>query len=243
VKRKILLISVFVIAALLLLSASHSLGMQAGAVFAVTPTLFTDVTTASSFKQGDMIFFDIKTNDQAVTSVKVMIKDPTGTYWWGTPDLAITWPVVFDAEGHGYTPFALQLAYGLDNMNLILPANAPVGAWTWTITLPSAATTLPLIRSGIFEVTSSAPTPTPTPTSTATSTPTSSPTLPPTPTPTLTPTATHQPTSSLPTVYLVAIIVIAVVIAIVIAVFVLKKRSHTQPPPPPPKLNSPGRTL
>jgi len=120
--------------------------------FLINAAPVTRVLVASTFRQGDMIFFDINTTDPAVTSVAVMIRDPQGSYWWGTPDLAITWPVVFDPQGNGYTPFPLQLAYGLDNMHLILPANAPLGAWNWTITLPAAATSLPLVRTGLFLV-------------------------------------------------------------------------------------------
>ncbi len=137
-----------------IVTVTDQFGASASVVggFLINAAPVTRVTTASTFRQGDMIFFDINSTDPAVTSVAVMIKDSAGTYWWGTPDLAITWPVVFDAQGRGFTPFALQLAYGLDNMHLVLPANAPLGAWNWTITLPPASTSLPLVRSGLFLV-------------------------------------------------------------------------------------------
>lgn len=129
-------------------------GASASAVggFTINAAPVTIVTTSSTFVQGDTISFTITTTDPAVTSVAVMIKDPTGVYWWGTPDLALTWNVVPEGAGKGFVPYWGQLAFGMDNMHLTLPANAPLGAWNWTITLPAASTSLPLVRTGLFTV-------------------------------------------------------------------------------------------
>jgi len=120
------------------------------AAFTVLAAPQTTITTAATFAQGDTINFDIKTTDPAAVSMGIAIKDPTGLYWWGTPAVHITWPVTLVDGVTGVVLYTNQIAFGLDNMHLTLPANAPTGSWNWTVFYASSmgATS----KTGLFTV-------------------------------------------------------------------------------------------
>jgi len=117
--------------------------------FLITAAPVTTVSTATTFAQGDTIGFTITTTDTAVNSVGVYIKDPTGVYWYGSPTTPITWFSTLASPTTAVVLFSDQLANGL---HLTLPANAPTGIWNWTVVLPPASTSLPLVRTGLFTV-------------------------------------------------------------------------------------------
>jgi prefoldin subunit 5 len=134
--------------------------------FTVNAAALTTVSTASSFAQGDIISFNITTTDPAVIAagVNVAIKDPTGVYQWGVIDAngipaagalgSVHWTVVPTTVGGtaaGNVPVSAQIG-AVGNQFLILPNNAPIGSWNWTIQYSPTSGGIGLVT-GLFTVT------------------------------------------------------------------------------------------
>jgi len=102
----------------------------------------------TSYFQGDTISFNIFTTDTITTGPTVTIKDPTGATWWTS-----TWTLT----PSGPTASVLyQDQVTLKDNQLILPADAPLGSWNWTITYIATSTSPATTKAtGLFTVAAS----------------------------------------------------------------------------------------
>lgn len=131
-------------------------------VFSIVAAPVTTISTASAYVQGDTISFTISTTDPVfLTSTpngfSIAIKDPSGNYQWGTVNSAgvpnsLTWYAAPTASGtSGVVPIQTQVtSYGNP---LVLPANAALGTWNWTIAYQPTGATSQLLATGLFTVT------------------------------------------------------------------------------------------
>jgi len=133
--------------------------------FTINAAPVTTITTAPSYMQGDIISFTIKTTDPNViaTGVVVAIKDPTGAYQWGVVDVnkipqaaalgSVVWTVTPDYVTATTGTVAVSAQVGaVGNQFLVLPSNAPIGIWNWTIAYIKTGESYPTLATGTFTV-------------------------------------------------------------------------------------------
>ncbi|TSA55714.1 hypothetical protein D4R42_05115 [bacterium] len=99
----------------------------------------------TSYYPGDTLSFNIFTTDTMTSGPTCTIRDPTGSTWWTAtwPLTAIgpTWSVLYQNQRFVFVP-------------AILPADAPLGTWNWTITYQiSSIPGVPMKTTGLFNVT------------------------------------------------------------------------------------------
>jgi trimeric autotransporter adhesin len=112
--------------------------------FTVLAAPVTTITTASSYLQGNTISFSITTTETSLTAGPIVtIKDPTGATWFASG----TWPLTGTAVKT--VLFQDQLVNGL---YMVLPANAPLGSWNWTVTYTPTSTAVATKATGLFTV-------------------------------------------------------------------------------------------
>lgn len=115
----------------------------------IRTAVMTEITPrSSSYAQGDTISFNIRTTDDNFRDVSVALFDPSGNQWW-----AITgWGVTTQADGFAIVVYQEQV--DANNNRIVLPADAPIGTWNWTITYLSDAFPAPNggRATGLFEV-------------------------------------------------------------------------------------------
>jgi len=112
--------------------------------FTVLPTPVTTVTiNAASYYRGDALSFTFVSTDSIVAGPTCTIRDPTGSIWW-----TATWtPTVVGPLTT--VPYPSQL-FGADE-HAVLPADAPLGSWNWTVTY-TPSTTIATKATGLFTV-------------------------------------------------------------------------------------------
>jgi archaellum component FlaC len=112
--------------------------------FTVTPAPVTTVAlNAVSYYQGDRISFNIFTTENNLGTITVTINDPLGATWWTTNTWTLTGAVM------------KRVLYQdqLFNANpAVLPADAPLGNWNWTVTYTPASTGTATTATGLFAV-------------------------------------------------------------------------------------------
>jgi hypothetical protein len=112
--------------------------------FTVLPTPVTTVTiNAASYYRGDALSFTFVSTDSIVAGPTCTIRDPTGSIWW-----TATWtPTVVGPLTT--VPYPSQL-FGADE-HAVLPADAPLGSWNWTVTY-TPSNNIPTKATGLFTV-------------------------------------------------------------------------------------------
>ena len=116
--------------------------------FTVLPTPVTTVApNAASYYPGDTVSFNIFTTDGFTSGPDIVIKDPTGATWW-----AATWPLT--ASGPTWSVLYQDQLFGApgDRQRALLPADAPLGSWNWTVTYTPVSTGVSTKASGLFTV-------------------------------------------------------------------------------------------
>jgi hypothetical protein len=94
--------------------------------FTIAATPVTTITLrGTSYYPGDTISFNIFTTDGFTAGPDVTIRDPTGATWWTG-----TWPLT--ASGPSWSVLYQDQLFGVDE-HAMLPADAPLGTWNWTI--------------------------------------------------------------------------------------------------------------
>jgi len=94
--------------------------------FTITATPVTTIALrGTSYYPGDTISFNIYTTDGFTAGPVVTIRDPTGATWWTN-----TWPLT--ASGASWSVLYQDQLFGVDE-HALLPADAPLGSWNWTI--------------------------------------------------------------------------------------------------------------
>jgi hypothetical protein len=94
--------------------------------FTITATPVTAITLrGTTYYPGDTISFNIFTTDGFTAGPDVTIRDPTGATWWTG-----TWPLT--ASGPSWSVLYQDQLFGVDE-HAMLPADAPLGSWNWTI--------------------------------------------------------------------------------------------------------------
>jgi archaellum component FlaC len=113
--------------------------------FIVSPTpVVTIALRASSYYPGDTLSFTIVTTEPDLGTITVTVKDPSGATWWTTALWALT-----------ITPPTKSVLYQdqvIANNPLTLPADAPLGSWTWTVKYTPVSTGVLTTASGVFTV-------------------------------------------------------------------------------------------
>jgi len=113
--------------------------------FTVLPTPVTTVAlNAATYYPGDTISFTIFTTDGMTAGPDVIIRDPTGVTWW-----AGTWPLT--ASGPTWSVLYQDQLFGVDE-HALLPADAPLGSWNWTVTYKPVSTGVVTKATGLFTV-------------------------------------------------------------------------------------------
>jgi len=117
----------------------------AGVFFTITPTpVTTIVLRGTSYYPGDTLSFNFVSTDAIIAGPNCTIRDPTGAIWWtaiwGT---TTTGPVTT-------VQYQWQL-FGVDE-HALLPADAPLGSWNWTITYTPSSTGTATKATGLFTV-------------------------------------------------------------------------------------------
>jgi hypothetical protein len=112
--------------------------------FTITPTPVTTITLrGTTYYPGDTISFNIFTTDGFTAGPDVTIRDPTGATWWTG-----TWPLT--ASGPSWSVLYQDQLFGVDE-HALLPADAPLGTWNWTIAY-TGTTTGAKTATGLFTV-------------------------------------------------------------------------------------------
>jgi hypothetical protein len=112
--------------------------------FTISPTPVTAITLrGTSYYPGDTISFNIYTTDGFTSGPDVTIRDPTGATWWTG-----TWPLT--ASGPSWSVLYQDQLFGVDE-HALLPADAPLGTWNWTIAY-TGTTTGAKTATGLFSV-------------------------------------------------------------------------------------------
>jgi len=122
--------------------------------FLVLPTPVTIISIrAASYCQGDSFSFDILTTETGLGTITVSIYDPTQKLWWMTND----WTLTTSADGTYKTViYQDQGADAYNQIKMTLPADAPLGAWNWTITYTPVSSGVLTTASSFFNVTAPA---------------------------------------------------------------------------------------
>jgi hypothetical protein len=112
--------------------------------FTVTPAPVTTVAlNAAAYYQGDRISFTIFTTENNLGTITVTITDPTGSVWWTTNTWGLTGAVLKNVL------YQDQLFMGNP---AVLPADAPLGSWNWTVVYTPASTATATTATGLFVV-------------------------------------------------------------------------------------------
>jgi hypothetical protein len=112
--------------------------------FTISPTPVTTITLrGTTYYPGDTISFNIFTTDGFTAGPDVTIRDPTGATWWTG-----TWPMT--ASGPSWSVLYQDQLFGVDE-HAMLPADAPLGTWNWTIAY-TGTTTGANTATGLFTV-------------------------------------------------------------------------------------------
>jgi hypothetical protein len=97
--------------------------------FTVQATPETDLSLlGTEYYQGDALSFDVGTTD-TITEMTITITDPSGLTWWTVVDEWIA-DFITIPGGEKIVPYQDQLFSGT---HAVLPENAPLGSWNWTI--------------------------------------------------------------------------------------------------------------
>ncbi len=124
------------------INATDSQGFTVEIAFTVIPATTTVNTRATTYKQGDVLSFNIQLSFP--TAFTITVYDPQGT-----PDIIQIYSENFVLSNALYVyPYATGAMWGYtDSAQMILPADAVVGTWTWN------ATVLGIVKTGTFSVT------------------------------------------------------------------------------------------
>jgi hypothetical protein len=135
------------------LTVTDQFGASTGTAYTFT-VLATPVTTialrGTTYYPGDIFSFNIYTTEASIGVINVTISDPSGRVWWLTDDWTLT-----DFGTYKIVMFQNQGADNYNQMRMMLPADAPLGTWNWTITYTPASTTVKTKASGLFTVAAS----------------------------------------------------------------------------------------
>ena len=112
--------------------------------FTINAAPVTTIITAASFAQGDTISFSIVTTEASYTAGPIVtIRDPAGTTWF----VSIAWPLTGTT-----TKTVLFQDQLISGQHIVLPSNAPLGSWNWTVTYTPQSTGVPTKATDLFTV-------------------------------------------------------------------------------------------
>jgi hypothetical protein len=111
----------------------------AGVFFTINPTPVTQIALrGTTYYPGDIFSFNIRTTESSLGSINVTIYDPSGEIWWRTNGM---WTLTLSDDGtYSTVIFQNQGADDYNQMRMMLPADAPLGTWNWTIVYTPAST-------------------------------------------------------------------------------------------------------
>jgi hypothetical protein len=119
--------------------------------FTVLPTPATTIALrGTTYYPGDIFSFNIYTTEANLGVINVTISDPSGRVWWLTDDWTLT-----NFGTYKIVMFQNQGADNYNQMRMMLPADAPLGTWNWTITYTPASTSVKTKATGLFTVAAS----------------------------------------------------------------------------------------
>jgi hypothetical protein len=119
-----------------------------GVFFTIDPTPVTTIALrGTTYYPMEIFSFNIMTTESSLGTINVTIRDPTGRIWWTTEDWTLT-----NQGTYKTVIFQNQGADDYNQMRMILPADAPLGLWNWTITYTPASTATLTKATGLFTV-------------------------------------------------------------------------------------------
>jgi peptidoglycan hydrolase CwlO-like protein len=119
-----------------------------GVFFTIEPTPVTTIALrGTTYYPMDIFSFNIYTTEPSLGTINVTIRDPAGMVWWTTTDWTLT-----DFGAYRTVIYQNQGADDYNQMRMVLPADAPIGAWNWTITYTPTSTGMLTKATGLFNV-------------------------------------------------------------------------------------------
>ncbi|PVX23637.1 MAG: hypothetical protein CW691_10110, partial [Candidatus Bathyarchaeum sp.] len=114
--------------------------------FVITPTPVTTVAlNGAAYMQGDALSFTFRTTETSITAGPVcVIRSPAGVVYWSGAAWTLT--------TSGVTMSVLYQDQLFNGNPAVLPADAPLGAWNWTITYTPISTGVSTKATGVFSV-------------------------------------------------------------------------------------------
>jgi archaellum component FlaC len=120
--------------------------------FTINPTPVTTVAlNGATYSQGDALSFTFYTTETSILGGPAcVIRSPAGIVFWSTKITDWTLTTI------GVTQRALYQDQLFSGSQAVLPADAPLGTWNWTITYTPVSTGLSTKATGLFTVTAPA---------------------------------------------------------------------------------------
>jgi hypothetical protein len=120
----------------------------AGIFYTIAPTPTTTIALrGTTYYPGDIFSFNIYTTETSLGTINVTIRDTSSRVWWTTTDWTLT-----NFGTYKTVMFQTQGADAYNQMKMMLPADAPLGTWNWTITYTPTSTATITKATGVFTV-------------------------------------------------------------------------------------------
>ncbi|MCW4007002.1 MAG: hypothetical protein NWF04_10510 [Candidatus Bathyarchaeota archaeon] len=127
-------------------------GASSSTTFTVSPTPATTITlNSNSYVQGDRLSFTIYTTESSLGTINVTIRDPSGNVWW-----TAIWALTANPDSSQsvrYQNQTVPASNGAVTGNpIVLPNDAPLGSWNWTVAYTPASTGVAAKATNLFAV-------------------------------------------------------------------------------------------